>query len=204
MTHSLPELGYSYDALEPFIDAQTMEIHYSKHHQGYVNKLNAALENHSNLKDKDVNELLSDLDSIPNDIKSAVINNGGGHSNHSFFWKTLKKDVEVSGEIAEEIKKKFGSFEEFKQKFKDAATTLFGSGWAWLVFNPEKNELEIIQTKNQDSPISQGKIALIGLDVWEHAYYLNYKNKRPDYVEAFFNIINWNEVNKIFIGSKKS
>lgn len=199
--HKLPELGYEYDALEPHIDEQTMKIHHSKHHQGYVDKLNTALEGYDELKEKDVEELLKDLDTIPEEIRKAVINTGGGHANHSFFWQVLKKDVTFGGEIAEAINQKFGSFEKFKEEFTKAATTLFGSGWAWLVLN--KGELEIINTLNQDSPLSNGKVPLLCIDVWEHAYYLKYQNKKAEYVEAFFNIINWDRVNEHFVNAKK-
>lgn len=196
MPNELLELGYSYDALEPFIDARTMEIHHTKHHQGYVDKLNKALEG-TKLQDKPVEDLLKDVNNLPQDKKQAIINNGGGHANHSFFWKILKKGTKPSGEILQAIEKKFGSMDEFKEKFKEAATTLFGSGWVWLVLN-EKKELEILQTKNQGSPLSENKIPVLGLDVWEHAYYLKYQNKRPEYVDAFFNVINWEQVNENF------
>ena len=201
MAHELPELGYEYDALEPFIDAKTMEIHHGKHHAGYVKKLNAALESHSDLQAKSPEELVKDLDSIPEDIRKAVQNNGGGHVNHSFFWKILKKDVKISGEIEKEINDKWGSFDKFKEEFVDKAATLFGSGWCWLVVSG--GELEIMQTKNQDSPITEGKVPVLGLDVWEHAYYLKYQNKRPDYVDAFFNVINWEQVNENFLKAGK-
>lgn len=197
MPHELPELGYEYDSLEPFIDARTMEIHHTKHHQGYVDKLNKALEA-TGLEDKPVKDLLKDINNLPQDKKQAIINNGGGHANHSFFWKILKKDVEPKGEAVEAINKKFGNFDEFKEKFKEASVTLFGSGWCWLVLN-EKKELEILQTKNQGSPLSENKIPVLGLDVWEHAYYLKYQNKRPEYVDAFFNVINWEQVNENFL-----
>lgn len=197
MPYILPELGYSFDALEPFIDAKTMEIHHGKHHKGYVDKLNAALEGHEDLQKKTVEELITDLNSVPEDIKAAVRNNAGGHANHSFFWPLLKKDVEPNGEILEAIDKKFGSFDEFKDKFKEAALTQFGSGWAWLVLS--NTELEIVKTGNQDSPLSEGKTPILGIDVWEHAYYLKYQNRRPDYVDAFFNVINWDKVNENFL-----
>jgi len=199
MIHKLPELGYEYDALEPFIDAKTMEIHYSKHHQAYVNKLNTALEkvNNENLNKKSVKELLENLDEIPESIRQAVINHGGGHYNHSLFWQILKKDIELSGEIKELIENNFESFDKFKEEFSNAAMTQFGSGWAWLVYNPENKKLEITKTLNQDSPISKGLIPVLGLDVWEHAYYLKYQNKRNEYIEAFFSIINWEKVNEL-------
>ena len=200
MLHTLPELVYSFDALEPFIDAKTMEIHHDKHHQGYVDKLNKALEA-TGLEDKSVEELLKEINSFPEDKKQAIINNAGGHANHSFFWKMLKKDVKINGEIKDAIHEKFGSEENFKEKFKEAATTLFGSGWVWLVLN--NNELEIIQTKNQDSPISQNKTPVLGIDLWEHAYYLKYQNKRPEYVDAFWNVVNWDAINESFLKAKK-
>ena len=202
MTYTLPELGYAFDALEPFIDAKTMEIHHDKHHKGYVDKLNKAVESHPGLAEKSPEELLKDLNSIPEDIRTAVRNNGGGHVNHSFFWPILKKNINVSGEVIEAIKSKFGSLDAFKEEFANAATTLFGSGWAWLVINANK-ELEIIQTKNQDSPVSQNLIPILGLDVWEHAYYLKYQNKRPDYISAFWNVVNWERVNENFLKAKK-
>lgn len=200
MTHTLPELGYAYDALEPHIDKQTMEIHHTKHHKGYVDKLNVALEGHDNLKEKSVDQLVIDLNSLPPEIKTAVENNGGGHVNHSFFWPILKKDVQLGGEIAEAINAKFGSFDKFKEEFSKAAATRFGSGWAWLVVN--NGQLEIMSTANQESPLTDGKIPVLGLDVWEHAYYLKYQNRRPEYVEAFFNVINWDKVNEHFAKAK--
>jgi Fe-Mn family superoxide dismutase len=200
MKHTLPSLAYVYDALEPYIDARTMEIHHTKHHQAYIDKLNSALEGHSALQDKSAEALISDLNSIPEDIRTAVRNHGGGHANHSFFWPILKKDVSFGGEIADAIKAKFGSFEKFKESFASAATLLFGSGWAWLVLN--KTELEIVTTPNQDSPLSVGKIPVLGLDVWEHAYYLKYQNRRPEYVNAFFEVINWEKVNEHFKANK--
>ncbi len=197
MIHKLPELGYAYDALEPFIDAKTMEIHITKHHQAYVNKFNTALEGNADLQSKTAEELLKDLNAVPEAIRTAVRNNGGGHVNHSMFWKLLKKDAgQPSEKLAGAINSAFGSFDEFKKKFIDAANTRFGSGWAWLVVN--KGKLEITSTANQDNPISEGKTPILCLDVWEHAYYLKYQNKRPDYSEAFFNVINWPEVEKNF------
>jgi len=200
MTHELPSLPYEFNALEPYIDAKTMEIHHGKHHAGYITKLNTALEKHPELKEKSVEELLTDTDSIPEDIKTAVINNGGGHANHSLFWEILSpKKQKCSGKILKEIEKEFGSFEEFKKKFSEAATARFGSGWAWLVL--KDNKLEIISTANQDSPLMDNKKPLLGLDVWEHAYYLKYQNKRPDYIEAFWNIINWKKVGELYTNS---
>ena len=193
--NELPKLDYEYNALEPHIDARTMEIHHTKHHQGYIDKLNKALEG-SDLADKDVDEILKDLNSVPEDIQTAVRNNGGGHSNHSLFWKVLSPNGggEPAGKLLEVINAKFGSFDKFKEEFSNAAGTRFGSGWAWLVVND--GELEIMSTANQDSPLSEGKTPILGLDVWEHAYYLNYQNKRPDYIAAFWNIVNWEEVGK--------
>ena len=196
MTHTLPKLPYAYNALEPNIDAKTMEIHYTKHHQAYIDKLNAALEKHSNLQGKDVDELLKGINNIPEDIKVAVKNHGGGHSNHSLFWQLLKKGEKCSGKISKAIDKTFGNFEEFKKKFTETALNRFGSGWVWLVFHNGK--LEITSTGNQDSPLMEGKIPVLGLDVWEHAYYLKYQNRRAEYVEAFFNIINWKKVDELY------
>jgi Fe-Mn family superoxide dismutase len=193
----LPKLDYEYDALEPHIDKETMEIHHSKHHQGYTDKFNAAIEG-TDLADKSVCEILKDLAAVPEDIRSAVQNNGGGFCNHRIFWSILSPNGggEPSGALAEAINKKFESFEEFKEECSAAAATRFGSGWAWLVLND--GELEITSTANQDSPISEGKKPLLGLDVWEHAYYLKYQNKRTDYIEAFWNVVNWDEVGKRF------
>jgi len=195
MAHELPELGYDYDSLEPYIDEETMKIHHDKHHGGYVTKLNAAVEG-SKFESKEVIELLKEINELPDNLKTAVRNNGGGHFNHTLFWSILKKDVVLKGELLEAINDEFGSLDEFKEKFSAAAITVFGSGWAWLVVNSGK--LEIVQTKNQDNPISDGKIPILGLDVWEHAYYLKYQNKRPDYIEAFFNVINWDKVTENF------
>ena len=192
-------LPYEYDALEPVIDQQTMKIHHDKHHQAYFDKFTAAIKG-TDLENKEVKEILSDLSQIPEDIKMAVINNGGGFYHHSFFWEIMKKDVPFSGEVAEAINTKFGSFEKFKEDFSKAALTVFGSGWAWLVLSD--GELEIIQTKNQDCPLSIGKIPLLAIDVWEHAYYLKYQNKRAEYVENFFKIINWEKVNELFLEAK--
>lgn len=198
MKHELPNLPYSYDALEPFFDAMTMEIHHTKHHKAYVDKLNAALEKFPGLQEKTAEELIANLDSIPEEIRNAVRNNGGGHVNHSFFWQILsveKKDF--SGQAAEAISSKFGGLEEFKKKFIESAIGRFGSGWAWLVVNSDK-ELEIVSTQNQDSPITHGKFPILGLDVWEHAYYLKYQNRRNDYCEAFFNLINWEKISELY------
>ncbi|MFH1664145.1 MAG: superoxide dismutase [archaeon] len=200
MKHELIKLPFAFNALEPFFDEKTMTIHYTKHHQAYVDKLNKALEGNKELREKTLEELISELNDVPESIRAAIRNNGGGVINHNFFWTVLKKDAKFSGEVSEEIKNKFGSFDEFKKKFSDAAATLFGSGWAWLVLND--NELEIIQTKNQDNPLTEGKIPLLTLDVWEHSYYLKYQNRRPEYIEAFFNVINWNKVNELFLEAK--
>jgi Fe-Mn family superoxide dismutase len=196
MKHFLPALPYAYDALEPFFDAKTMEIHHTKHHQTYVDKLNAALDGHENLQKLSAEDLLKDLNSVPENIRTAVRNHGGGHANHSFWWPMLRKDMRYSGDLAQAIDSKFGSYDEFKEKFSSAAALQFGSGWTWLVFGD--GELEVMTTPNQDSPLSQGKIPILGIDVWEHAYYLKYQNRRPDYISAFFNVINWEQVNEHF------
>lgn len=200
--HELPALPYAFDALEPHIDAQTMEIHHGRHHQTYVNNLNAALDKHPELYEKSVEELISDLNAVPEDIRTAVRNNGGGHANHSLFWQIMSPNGggEPSGALAEAINKTFGSFEQFKEKFTQAALGRFGSGWAWLVVN--NGQLEIMSTPNQDSPLMEGKTPILGVDVWEHAYYLKYQNRRPDYVNAFFNVINWDEVAKRYEAAK--
>lgn len=203
MTHELPELGYEYDALEPFIDAKTMEIHHTKHHAGYVKKLNAALENApEEFKNMSVSELVKNIDKLPEDIKTAVRNNGGGHYNHSMFWDLLKKDVAFEGELADAIKEKWGDLDSFKKEFSEAAASRFGSGWAWLVL--DGNQLAVVSTANQDNPLSEGKKPIIGLDVWEHSYYLKYQNRRPDYIEAFFNIINWKQANHNYKAAKEN
>ena len=196
MIHTLDSLPYAYDALEPYIDEQTMRIHHTKHHQTYIDKLNAALEGHKAFRDIQPEELLKDLNTVPEAIRTAVRNHGGGHVNHSFFWPLLKKNVDFGGKVAGALTAKFGDFDSFKGAFSNAAALLFGSGWAWLVW--DKGDLEIITTPNQDSPLSQGKIPLLGLDVWEHAYYLKYQNRRPEYIEAFFNVVNWEKVDEHF------
>ncbi|RWZ60064.1 superoxide dismutase [Halobacillus fulvus] len=199
----LPELPYAYDALEPTIDKETMNIHHTKHHNGYVTKLNNALEGHADLQDKSLEELLADnLSVVPEDIRTAVRRNGGGHANHSLFWTIMSPNGggEPSGDLATKINDTFGSFDQFKEKFETAATGRFGSGWAWLVVN--NGELEVTDTLNQDSPLMEGKTPVLGLDVWEHAYYLNYQNRRPDYVSAFWNVVNWDEVSKRFDAAK--
>jgi len=203
MAHVLPDLPYSYDALEPSIDAKTMEIHHGKHHQGYVNNLNAALENHPELQEKSVEDLVSDLNSIPENIRNAVRNNGGGHANHSLFWPCMGPDGggTPEGELADAINSAFGSFDNFKDQFSKAAATRFGSGWAWLCVD-NNGDLVVTSTPNQDNPISDGLKPVLGLDVWEHAYYLNYQNRRPDYVSSWWNVVNWNQVVLNFSSAK--
>ncbi|MGD8243224.1 MAG: superoxide dismutase [Desulfobacterales bacterium] len=196
MTHTLPAMGYSYDALEPYIDARTMEIHHTKHHQTYIDKLNAALEKHPALQEATVEDLVAALDTVPEAIRTAVRNHGGGHANHSFFWPLLKKDVAPEGEVVEAINRQWGGLDQFRTDFSTAATLLFGSGWTWLVWNGRN--LEITTTPNQDSPLSRGQHPVLGLDVWEHAYYLKYQNRRPAYIEAFFNVINWQQAEANF------
>ncbi|GAB6095088.1 superoxide dismutase [Desulfatiferula olefinivorans] len=196
MTHTLPELGYAYNALEPYIDAATMEIHHTKHHQAYITKLNEALVKYPELQGKDVRELLVNLEAVPEDIRGAVRNHGGGHYNHSLFWPMLKTGVPFGGAVKGPIDKKYGGLDGFKEVFSNAAATRFGSGWAWLVVR--EGELDVISTANQDNPVSLGLVPILGLDVWEHAYYLKYQNRRPDYIKAFFEIINWNEVNRLY------
>ena len=200
MAHSLPKLNYSYNALEPFIDAKTMEIHHSKHHQAYINKLNAALEKYPELGSLSAEDLVGNLDGVPENIRTAVRNNGGGHVNHTFFWSILKKNVALEGEISEAINSDLGGFDSFKKSFSTAAAGQFGSGWGWLVLND--GHLEVMATPNQDSPLTQGKTPLVGIDVWEHAYYLKYQNRRPEYIEAFFNVIDWQKVNSLYLQAK--
>lgn len=196
MAHQLPALPYEFAALEPHIDAMTMEIHHDRHHATYVNNLNAAIEGKAELESKTIEELLRDINSVPENIRTAVRNNGGGHHNHSLFWTILSPNGggAPTGAIADAITEKFGSFDKFKEEFNKAATTRFGSGWAWLVLDQNK-ELMIYSTPNQDSPLMDGNTPVLGLDVWEHAYYLKYQNKRPDYISAFWNVVNWDEVN---------
>ena len=203
--YTLPPLPYDYSALEPFIDEQTMQIHHDKHHQTYVDKLNAALEKHAALQEKSVEDLLHGFDSVPEDIKTAVKNHGGGHANHSLFWTILAAGSETvgqpEGELSDAIESKFGSFSAFQEELNAAATGQFGSGWGWLVVNGS-GELEIMATPNQDSPLMQHKTPILGVDVWEHAYYLKYQNRRPEYLEAFWHVINWNEVGRRFSQAK--
>lgn len=196
MIHELQPLPYQYNSLEPYIDEQTMKIHHTKHHQSYIDKLNAAIKDYPDLQKESVEDLVINMKNIPEAARMAVRNHGGGHVNHSFFWPILKKDIRIGGAVADAITKKFGSFDGFKSKFSTAATFLFGSGWTWLVLS--NGELEIITTPNQDSPLSANKTPILGLDVWEHAYYLKYQNRRPEYIDAFFHIINWEKVNEIF------
>ncbi len=205
MSYQLPDLGYSFDALEPHIDAKTMEIHHDKHHQAYTDKLNGAVEGKSDLESKSACELISDLGALPKDIQTAVRNNGGGYVNHSLFWKVIAPGgaSAPSGDLAAAIDSAFGSFEDFKKKFADAGATQFGSGWAWLCKKSD-GTLAVCSTANQDNPImgdfadACGSTPILGLDVWEHAYYLNYQNKRPAYIDAFWNVVNWDEVAKNF------
>ena len=194
MAHTLPNLPYGFDALDPHIDARTMEIHHGKHHNTYVTKLNDALKDHSDLAAKSVEDLLRDIGSVPDGIRHAVMNHGGGHANHSLFWKIMgpKKGGQPGGDLAKAIDGTFGGFEGFKGKLSTAAATRFGSGWAWLAC--KAGRLEVFSTANQDSPLMEGFEPILGLDVWEHAYYLNYQNRRPDYITAFWNVVNWDQV----------
>ncbi len=194
MKFDLPKLSYDYDALEPHIDARTMEIHHTKHHQAYINKLKAAVEDYDDIVNQPLDEVLLDLDNVPEEIRSAVRNNGGGHYNHTLFWSIMgpNKGGEPSGPLADKIKETFGTFEKFKEMFETAAKTRFGSGWAWLVVN-RNGELKVTSTPNQDVPFDEGT-PILALDVWEHAYYLNYQNRRPDYVSAFWNVVDWDQV----------
>ncbi len=199
MAHSLPDLPYAHDALEPHIDTRTMEIHHGKHHQGYVNKLNAALDAHPSLAALSVRDLLGSMNDVPDEIQTAVRNNGGGHANHSLFWSVMSPNGGglPGGTLADAIDATFGSFEAFKAAFAAAAGTRFGSGWAWLVKSADGG-LKVYSTANQDSPYMKGDTPVLGLDVWEHAYYLNYQNRRPDYVGAFWNVVNWDQVERNF------
>ena len=199
MAHELPPLPYAYDALEPHIDKETMTLHHDKHHQAYVNNLNAALEKYPDLQNRSAEELIRDLNSVPEDIRMAVRNNGGGHVNHTMFWEIMGPNGggEPTGALAEAINQAFGSFEDFKKQFNDAGAKRFGSGWAWLVRN-SSGQLQIVSTQNQDNPLSEGHYPILGNDVWEHAYYLKYQNRRPDYLNAWWNTVNWEEVNRRF------
>lgn len=201
MVYELMKLPYEYNFLEPEIDEKTMIIHHTKHHQSYVDKLNKALADYPELKDKPILELVRDIENVSEEVRTAVRNNAGGILNHDFFFSLLKKDVEISGEIVEEINKKFGSFEEFKGKFIESAMGVFGSGWTWLVL--KNNELEIMNTFGHGNPVSFGAVPLMVVDLWEHAYYLKYQNKRNEYLENFFKIINWERVNSEFVKVKQ-
>jgi superoxide dismutase, Fe-Mn family len=202
MAFELPQLPYAYDALEPHIDKETMNIHHTKHHNTYVTNLNNALQGNDELLAKSVEEVIANLDAVPEAARTAVRNNGGGHANHSLFWQILAPNGggAPSGELADAINNKFGSLESFKDEFAKAATTRFGSGWAWL--SVSNGELEVSSTPNQDSPLMEGKTPILGLDVWEHAYYLNYQNRRPDYISSFWNVVNWDEVSKRYTAAK--
>ena len=201
MAFKLPELTYAYDALEPHIDAKTMEIHHTKHHNTYVTNLNAAVEG-TEYADKDIHELIANIDALPADKQTAVRNNGGGHANHTLFWELIAPGGSNTpvGEVAAAIDAKFGSFDAFKEEFAKAATTRFGSGWAWLIVDGDG--VAVTSTPNQDSPVMEGKTPILGLDVWEHAYYLNYQNRRPDYIGAFWNVVNWDVVEAKFQAAK--
>lgn len=202
MAYTLPPLPYPPSALEPHIDARTMEIHHGKHHQAYINNANNALKDHPELEALPVETLLADLSKVPENIRTVLRNNAGGHANHSLFWTIMAPNAggEPTGDLAEAISSTFGSFTAFKEKFAQAAATRFGSGWAWLVVSGGK--LEVISTANQDSPLMDGKTPILGLDVWEHAYYLNYQNRRPDYISAFWNVVNWPEVTRLYAAAK--
>ncbi len=202
MAYTLPDLPFAADALEPHIDAKTMEIHHGKHHNGYVTKTNKALEGHDDLAGKSIEDLMSGLKSVPEAIRGAIQNNGGGHANHSLFWSILSPDGggAPTGDLAAAIDAEFGSFDAFKEQFAAAAGTRFGSGWAWLTVDGGK--LVVESTANQDTPLSEGRTPILGLDVWEHAYYLNYQNRRPDYVSAFWNVVNWDAVGQRYASAK--
>ncbi|MFQ5428710.1 MAG: superoxide dismutase [Phycisphaerae bacterium] len=204
MSFELPPLPYAFDALEPHIDARTMEIHHGKHHNGYTTKFNAALEGHPDLAAKSAEDILRNINSVPENIRQAVINNGGGYVNHSLFWQIMGPGCggTPGGAIGEAINATFGSFDAFKQQFSNAAATRFGSGWAWLGLNTE-GKLHVGSSANQDSPCMKGCTPLLGLDVWEHAYYLKYQNRRPDYIAAFWNLINWKKVDEFYTAAKK-
>ena len=203
--YTLPEMPYAYDALEPHIDAQTMEIHHTKHHQKYTDGMNGALEKLSpELQEKDIEEILSNINQVPEDVKGAINFNGGGYDNHKLFWNSMKQNGggEPTGAIADAINDSFGSFAEFKELFSSKTTPIQGSGWGWLVYNPNSSKVEYKAMSNQTSPRTEGLVPLLGLDVWEHAYYLKYQNKRPDYIAAWWNVINWDEVNDRFSKAK--
>ena len=197
MAHELPPLPYDYNALEPYVDEETMHLHHDKHHQAYINNLNTALANYPDLQDKSAEDLIRDLNSVPEAIRPAVRNNGGGHVNHTMFWEIMGPNGggEPSGALADAINQSFGSFDAFKQQFNDAGTKRFGSGWAWLVRGSD-GKLAVTSTANQDNPLSEGQYPVLGNDVWEHAYYLKYQNRRPEYLAAWWNVVNWDEVNR--------
>ncbi|WNF37756.1 superoxide dismutase [Bacillaceae bacterium IKA-2] len=199
---TLPELPYAFDALVPHIDEETMKIHHGKHHNTYVTNLNNALDGHADLEGKSLDELLANLDALPEGIRNAVRNHGGGHANHTLFWEILSPNGggAPTGELAEAINSAFGSLDGFKEQFAKAAATRFGSGWAWLIV--DNGQLKVTSTPNQDTPVMEGQTPVLGLDVWEHAYYLNYQNRRPDYISAFWNVVNWAEVAKRFTAAK--
>jgi Fe-Mn family superoxide dismutase len=203
MAHTLPALPYAYDALEPYIDARTMEIHHTKHHQAYITNLNAALDKHPELHDRPLEALLREINSVPEDIRTAVRNHGGGHLNHSLFWKWMGPNAggEPTGDLAAAIASAFGSFAAFKEQFSAAAAARFGSGWAWLVVS--KGALKVYSTANQDSPLMDGDIPVLGIDVWEHAYYLKYQNRRPEYIQNWWNVVNWAAVAESYAQAKK-
>ncbi len=205
MAFQLPELGYAYNALEPNIDAQTMEIHHTKHHAAYTNNLNGALEKHPDLQNKSIEELLGSINSIPEDIRTAVRNNGGGYHNHSLFWKVIAPggsgESGISGDLQNAINSKFGGLDALKEKFNAAAASRFGSGWAWLVVKGD-GSIDVYSTANQDSPLMEGDTPILGLDVWEHAYYLKYQNRRPEYISAFWNVVNWGEVSQRYAAAR--
>lgn len=202
MTYKLPDLPYVYDALEPHIDEETMKLHHDKHHNTYVEGVNKAIEGHEDLQKLSIEELVAKLDEVPEDIRTAVRNSGGGHANHSLFWEIMSPNGggEPTGELGDAITDAFGSFDDFKSEIKTAGTGQFGSGWAWLVV--DNGDLKVVNTPNQDSPLTDGKTPIFGVDVWEHAYYLNYQNKRADYLDAFWNVVNWDEVAKRYNDAK--
>ena len=201
MEFQLPKLPYGYSELEPHFDEETMKVHHTKHHQAYTDKFNAARKGNTLFLEKTAEEIIATINEVPEEIRHAVRNNGGGYINHTFFWESLTPEQqEIPEELKKELENTFGSIDEFKEKFSEAALTLFGSGWAWLVLDNKK--LEIIQTKNQDSPLTDGKVPLLNLDVWEHSYYLKYKNKRPDYIKSFWNVVNWNKIGERFLENK--
>jgi len=201
--YELPKLPYAYDSLEPYIDTKTMEIHHTKHHQTYVDKLNGAVKG-TQFENMDVNELLKKINDVPENIRTAVRNHGGGHSNHTFFWQVMAPNAggEATGKVGDEINNTFGSFDKFKEQFNNSALTLFGSGWCWLVMGKDK-KLKIMTTPNQDSPIMNGEVPVLGLDLWEHSMYLKYQNRKNEYITAWWNVVNWKKVNELLENSKK-